>query len=163
MRARAVALALLTIIVGWSCSNQPSGSAGLSDVDRSAITQARDATVAALNRGDLDHLYDTFSQDHVTAPPNGPSLRVGEPLRSWHKSLFDQNTVHTTFSPPDLVGAGDVAVDRYDYTMTVTPKAGGTPIADRGKGIWTWRRQGDGSWKLAYAIWNSDLPLQPAK
>lgn len=162
MRARAAAVTLVIAVAGWSCASQAPAKPGLSDADKASISQARDAFIAAFNRGDVDHLYDSFSKDHVTAPPNGPALRGAE-LRSWHKNMLDQNTAKSTFGPPDLVGAGDVAIDRYDYTLTVTPKAGGTPIADRGKGIWIWRRAGDGSWQLSYAIWNSDIPMQPAK
>ena len=33
------------------------------------------------------------------------------------------------------------------------------PIPDHGKYIEIWRRQSDGSWKVALDIFNSDLPL----
>ena len=32
------------------------------------------------------------------------------------------------------------------------------PAADDGKYIEIWKRQADGSWKIAYDIFNSDLP-----
>ncbi len=38
------------------------------------------------------------------------------------------------------------------------PKRGGRPVHDEGKGIWIWRRQAEGAWKVTRAIWNSDLP-----
>jgi len=49
----------------------------------------------------------------------------------------------------------DWALDRFDWTMDVTPLAGGTINHDNGKCVWIWRRAG-GSWKIARAIWNSD-------
>lgn len=162
MRARVAALTLGILVAGWSCTSQAPATVGLSDADKASINQARDAFMTAFNGGDLEHLYDSFSQDHVTAPPNGPAMSGAE-LRNWHRVMLDQNTVQGTFGPADLVGAGDLAIDRYDYSLTVTPKAGGTPIVDRGKGLWIWRRAGDGSWKLSYAIWNSDLPVSSAQ
>src|SRR5438552_66168 len=163
MRHRGVLLALVAVVGSWSCDKEAPVAPGLSRADKASITQARDSIVAALNRGDINRLYNRFSKDHVTAPPNGPALPVGDKLRGWHQALFDQGSTHIVATPPDLVGAGDVAVDRYDFTLSMQPKTGGKAIEDRGKAVWIWRRQGDGSWKLAYAIWNSDLPAQPAK
>jgi ketosteroid isomerase-like protein len=47
-------------------------------------------------------------------------------------------------------------------SLTLTPKAGGNTIEDRGNCIWLWRRQGDGSWKVARAMWNSPQPMPAA-
>ena len=73
--------------------------------------------------------------------------------------MFDAGVLHVTFTPADLVGSGDIAVDRYGDTLSLQPKAGGTANEDRGKGLWIWRRQANGAWKRSYAIWNSDLPV----
>jgi ketosteroid isomerase-like protein len=42
--------------------------------------------------------------------------------------------------------------------MTVTPP-GAAPFEDRGKYLTICRKQADGSWKVARAMFNSDLPL----
>jgi ketosteroid isomerase-like protein len=39
---------------------------------------------------------------------------------------------------------------------------GGEPQKDSGKFIEVWRRQGDGSWKIADDIFNSSLPAPTA-
>src|SRR6185295_15838251 len=49
------------------------------------------------------------------------------------------------------------AVDQHRWALDSTPKRGGKTVHDEGKGVWIWRRQADGSWKIARAIWNSDL------
>jgi len=41
----------------------------------------------------------------------------------------------------------------------VWPLEGGPVVQDRGKGLHVYRRQPDGSWKLAQDIWNSDNPV----
>jgi len=33
------------------------------------------------------------------------------------------------------------------------------PINDSGKAIEVWKKKPDGHWRMAAAIWNSDLPL----
>ena len=58
----------------------------------------------------------------------------------------------------EIQGQGDMAYDRGTYSMAVTP-AGAAPIEDHGKYLTIWRKQADGSWKVARAIFNSDLPL----
>jgi len=54
--------------------------------------------------------------------------------------------------------AGDVAIERVEYTASAWPAEGGPPVQDVGKGVHVYRRQTDGSWKLAQDIWNSDNP-----
>jgi len=36
---------------------------------------------------------------------------------------------------------------------------GGKEVKDTGNSIWIMQRQPNGSWKIARAIWNSDVPL----
>ena len=53
---------------------------------------------------------------------------------------------------------GDVAVDRHRWVLDSLTKRDGRPVHDEGKGLWIWRRQVDGGWKIVRSIWNSDLP-----
>ena len=50
----------------------------------------------------------------------------------------------------------DWAYERFSFSRTMTPTGGGEPTTARGKGIHVYRRQSDGSWKLARDLWNSD-------
>ena len=40
--------------------------------------------------------------------------------------------------------------------MIVTPRAGGEAVTETFKGIHVYRRQADGSWKIAQDAWNMD-------
>jgi ketosteroid isomerase-like protein len=60
--------------------------------------------------------------------------------------------------PDGIEVTGDLAVDRHRWVLDSMPKRGGRPVHDEGKGVWFWRRQTDGNWKIARSIWNSDLP-----
>jgi ketosteroid isomerase-like protein len=64
-----------------------------------------------------------------------------------------------TFIPQEIQIGGDWAIDRFTWSTDTTPVGGGTSSNDKGKCIWIWRRQRDGSWKVARAIWNSDNPV----
>ncbi len=163
MSAQRFSLTLLGSMLALACAKSPPPSGALSDADRSAIALSRDSLLATLNRGDIGTHFAWLSADHVTAPPNEPALPVGDRLRAWHQKVLDQGSVRLTVSPPDLTGAGNLAVDRWQYTFSVQPKAGGAAAEDRGKGVWIWRREADGTWKLAYSLWNSDIPTPTIK
>jgi len=45
-----------------------------------------------------------------------------------------------------------------EFILKLTPVAGGAVTEYVGKGMHIYRRQGDGSWKIAEDIWNSDKP-----
>jgi ketosteroid isomerase-like protein len=64
---------------------------------------------------------------------------------------------HFAVTPDELHVAGDLAIDQFGWAVDSTPRAGGSPIHDEGQCIWVWRRQRDGAWRVARAIWNSDL------
>ncbi len=60
------------------------------------------------------------------------------------------------YTGSDVTVAGDWAIERYVGTVMMTPKAGGETITETIKGIHIYRRQPDGSWRIAQDIWNSN-------
>jgi ketosteroid isomerase-like protein len=68
-------------------------------------------------------------------------------------------TTHLTMFSDELVGSGDWALDRFSYTIAITPRAGGAAIQDSGSCFWIWQRDSRGAWRLARAIWNSANPV----
>ena len=57
----------------------------------------------------------------------------------------------------ELVIAGDWAFDRCVFAGTVTNKATGESRDIKNGNIHIYKRQPDGSWKIAWDIWNSDI------
>ena len=56
---------------------------------------------------------------------------------------------------------GDLGYTVGTYVLTLhDPK--GEPVTDRGKYVTVWKKQADGSWKVAADIFNSDLPAAGA-
>jgi ketosteroid isomerase-like protein len=91
-------------------------------------------------------------------PPDEPAFVGKDALRSWAENIYKQFTVQGKYMSPDIVVAGDWAFEHWAYTLTMTPLAGSDPIQEVGKGIHIYRRQSDGSWKIAQDIWNTDSP-----
>lgn len=58
------------------------------------------------------------------------------------------------YDDSELELAGDWAFERLAYAMTLTPVDGGEATTMSGTGFHVYERQADGSWKIAYDIWN---------
>ena len=127
--------------------------------DMAAISKAGEALIEALENDNLSGILDGLAEDHITMAPNEPLLANEATLRSWHQSRIDAYTFNSTFSTEDIKIKGDIAVERWSSNYTLTARTGDEVIEGEFKGLWMWMRQADGSWKLTWSIWNSDLPV----
>ena len=91
------------------------------------------------------------------APGRAAIRGIDAQLQFWHEGFAAARSVLFVL-PDDLEIIGDIAVDRHRWVLDSLAKRDGRPSHDEGKGIWIWRRQADGGWKVVRSIWNSDLP-----
>lgn len=125
--------------------------------DREVIEQRRAEFIAAFNREDVATMEQYASSDTINMGPNRPAIRGLEAQRAlWSEGFVAAKSLFFIF-PEELEIMGDLAIDRHRWVLDSMPRRGGRPVHDEGKGIWIWRRQADGSWRVARAIWNSDL------
>lgn len=129
---------------------------------RSRIEETNAQFMAAVNRGDTSTVATLYTEDAVVLPPNGETVRG----RAGAKALFDgmiqlMGVPTLTLSTGEVTELGDTAYEVGAYTMKLQP-SGADVVNDSGKYVVIWKRQGDGSWKLAVDIWNSDLPMPTA-
>lgn len=132
----------------------------LSVADTTAITRARERWLAALHAEDTEGLTAPLTTDSVVFPPHEPPLKGHAATRAWHQARIDQFATRLTISPEELIGAGEWAIDRFAYTIALTPRTGGPAIEDEGNCLWVWHRDGAGQWRVARGIWNSSRPLE---
>ncbi len=131
--------------------------------DQAALGNVAEQYSAACGTGDAVALTALFTDDAVWMPPNQPAKVGKEVIEEQYRALFDQLTCELELNQEEIAVAGDWAFDRTTYTVTLSPKTEGEPVKDRGKYINIYRRQPDGSWKIATHIWNSDLPAGGAE
>src|SRR5215471_3596473 len=130
---------------------------GLVVNDREIIELRRAEYVAAFNREDIAAMSEYATGDTVGMAPNRPSIRGLDAHRQmWGEGFAAAKSLFYVY-PDELEVLGDVAIDQHRWALDSMPKRGGRPVHDEGKGVWIWRRQTDGSWRVARAIWNSDL------
>lgn len=120
--------------------------------------QVRAASAAwddAFNAGDLLRLMALYAEESVDMPPNLPALEGKTAIESDLQYILDEFTAHHQTSIIDIKIGGDLAIERANYAMTLTPKAGGEPMTEVGKHIVVRQKSGD-EWKVVWEIWNSD-------
>jgi ketosteroid isomerase-like protein len=121
----------------------------LSDVEWLKAAQAKD----------VERWLSYYAEDVVVMPPNEPSL-VGREANRPRVSEWVANpgfAIHWQTTRLDVSRAGDMAYSLCTYELMFNdPK--GKPVTDRGKLVDVWKKQPDGTWKLAVGIWNSDQP-----
>ena len=125
--------------------------------DSDAIAARRTAFLDAFNDTDIEMMSALLTDDHVGMPPNHPPLVGLHASQDFWRQDFAQAASVFKATPLSLDVAGDTAIDRFSWTMDVTPHSGGPTAHDQGPCVWIWRRESDGEWRLAQAIWNSDL------
>jgi uncharacterized protein (TIGR02246 family) len=129
------------------------------EADLEAIHTVREAHVASLNAGDADTWVSLFSDDGVQMPPNAPANVGRDLIGPWSRAFLGVFRSAFALSVEEVRMAGDWAFERGTYRITLTPKAGGEAIQDRGKYITIYQRQPGGAWRIARDIWNTDNPL----
>ncbi|MHC4518956.1 MAG: YybH family protein [Planctomycetota bacterium] len=129
------------------------------EADIAAIEEHMDLYALGMTTGDLDLWMSLYTEDTVKMAPDAPAVFGKEALRASMEPLFEA----FTFEDMDIFDveiqlAGDYAFARCNFTATMIPKAGGEPAYIDGKDVSIMQRQPDGSWKLHWDCWNSNVP-----
>jgi ketosteroid isomerase-like protein len=124
--------------------------------DVAALNRLQSQVDSAIIARDTERYLTFLTEDAVLMPPNGPAVSGKEAIRSWNQAMSRQFQIRDYASHDnELVIAGKWAFRRASVDWTLVPAEGGRPIRDRGKYIILYRRQADGSWRVARDIWNS--------
>ena len=147
---------LSLVLLLASCTTEAGPT--FTEADLAAIETATDEAMAINATGDhtayVDHYY---APDAVVMPPNSEVVRGREALIAFNENFPPYEDLR--FTHVEVDGAGDIAYVYGTYLMVMAAPEGEEPAQDRGKYIEIWRRQPDGSWKVALDIFNSDLPI----
>lgn len=157
MRKKACILAVACLGL-WLASCAAEAGPTFTDADRAAIEAAtEEAMTINATRDHQAYVNHYYTADAIVLPPNGEAIRGREALLAFNESFPPYEELQ--FSHVEMDGAGDMAYVYGTYTMIMAAAEGEDPVEDHGKYIEIWKRQADGSWKVALDIFNSDLPL----
>lgn len=129
------------------------------ETDITAIKEMINQYEATINTGDFDLWISLWADDGIQMPPGAPARIGKEQIREAMKPSFDQMILDIAItSIEDAEVYGDLGLTHCNYTLAVTPKAGGETIiaVPDGKALTLYERQTDGSWKIVYDCFNSN-------
>jgi uncharacterized protein (TIGR02246 family) len=160
-------LLLLAAAVCSSCTSPPPAVPPQNSALEAAIREVRAATAAraaALEQGDLEAWLDHYVDDAVWLPSHSEEV-VGKPLGRARLQLFAANyQIHEEQQAEEhSLLAPDVLLERGNYAVETTPRAGGPSQFDGGTYLTLWRKSSPGRWRIAYQMWTSRRPLDPSQ
>jgi ketosteroid isomerase-like protein len=126
------------------------------DSEASAVARATAALLNAVNGSDIAGVLVVWSDEGILMPPHHPAVHGRVEIERYFERIFRKSRFRFSFTSSHIEVCGGIAFERVDYTVSVYPESG-PQTRDAGKGLHVYRRQPDGSWKLALDIWNSDI------
>lgn len=153
-----IVLVLLVLFTTLSCSKQVS-EADL-EGDKTAIKEVLSQYEAAANSGNFDLWISLWADNGVRMPPGAPTREGIVQITEEMKPAFEQFTSNIKITSVEEVRVfGDIGLTRCSYNLSVTPKEGGDKIIlePDGKALTIYERQSDGTWKIAYDCFNTNI------
>ena len=140
-------LLLAAFMLGALANSQSDGSAALRQVESEFVK-------AAADHGSQGYL--SYYADDAVEVPNGEAFLPGKAAIAKTMAFLDSPDNHLTWAP---VGAGMAASGDLGYTYGTyefsSKDKDGKPLVDKGKYATIWKKQKDGSWKVALDMGNS--------
>jgi ketosteroid isomerase-like protein len=149
---RAIATTAVLALALGACAGPR--QAEFTKADREAIQKANSDIVAAFNAKDVDAIIALYSAESLFMPPNNPSMRGHDAVRSYYKGLMEEAAT-LEMASNEITGHGPLALQSGTYVLQVN---GGKKLSrDRGKYMRVLRNTA-GIWRIEKTIWSSDLP-----
>ena len=121
-----------------------------------AVEAAADAYLAAMRAGDWALVARSFADDAVRIPPHEEPHRGRDAIEAWLGGIEELSSYELTRDR--IEGADGLAYVRGRYAITLRPVGAPGPVSDEGDFLEVWRREPDGAWRVAEAIWNTRQP-----
>jgi uncharacterized protein (TIGR02246 family) len=128
--------------------------------DIAAIEEVLNQYAVAVNTGDFELWLSLHADDVVKMGPDAPAIFGREALRANKEAAWANFILEMGLYPEQAQVSGDLGFARGNYTLSITPKAGGETIitVPDGKYSTICKRQADGSWKIYIDCYNSNVP-----
>jgi ketosteroid isomerase-like protein len=121
---------------------------------RSDADRLNDTMVAGLAQGDAGVVASVYGPDARLLPP-GMDVQTDADIERYWQGAIDAGVRHARIETVSYEEHDDgLAVEEGRWELRASA---GTPIVDAGKFLIVHKRQGDGSWKYAFDMFNSSL------
>lgn len=104
-----------------------------------------------------------LEEDGSMLGSNAPIATGREAITKMFSGFFALPNLDITWQADkaDVARSGELGYTSGTYRMTFSDPSGKT-VSDKGKYVTVWKKQKDGSWKVALDIFNTDLPVAGA-
>ena len=143
---KTLAIAPFILLVA-ACGQNTGSSNGAGFEPRSAEFEA------GFDSGDAEAVVALYADDARLMAPNAATTIGLDSVRATFGAMIDAGLA-VDLEPIETQSAGDIAYVVGKYKLMA-----GEDTVDEGKYMETWRRGGDGEWKMTNDIWNSDRPV----
>jgi uncharacterized protein (TIGR02246 family) len=130
------------------------GGEDAADEARAEIERLGRQWEEAANTGQVERLIEVYAPDAVILPPGGPTIEGSETIRELFRQEFERFDTRIAFTTQEIEIEGDMAYRRGRYVWRGTPRGSGQTIETTNKFLEIWRRQPDGTWRIAVDMWN---------
>ncbi len=140
-------LLLAAFMLGAFANPQSDGTAALVKIESEFMR-------AAADHGSQGYM--SYYADDAVEVPNGHAFLKGKAEIAKTMGFLDSPDNHLTWAPvgAGISGAGDLGYTFGTYEFSSKDKDG-KPVVDHGKYTTIWKKQKDGSWKVALDMGNS--------
>jgi len=158
LEVRSVVVSLVVAVVLLSlggCASAPTVNIA---AEGKAIRAAEADFAQAAGAKSLEKALSFYAEDAVMLNPN-EAIAVGKTAirASWTRMLAMPDMALTwAVDKVEVAKSGDLAYDYGSYSMSYSGPSG-QKVSDRGKYATIWKKQADGSWKVALDMVNTDL------
>jgi uncharacterized protein (TIGR02246 family) len=156
----AMALVLVSVMLS-ACTGRKEGASA----DMEAINALHQRDMEASRKWDVDTLASLWSDDIVTLSQGEPPMIGKEANRASMLRLKEESRdlqiADYILSFNEVKIVGDWAFEWGSYSGTVKPVAKGDAIRTTGKVMRVLKKDSDGTWKVARAMYDSDDNMGP--
>jgi ketosteroid isomerase-like protein len=159
-----LAIPIVLLGFGVACTQAPPPAPPDTRAADAATLRDRDTQWSKVTANkDVEGFVGFVADDAMVFPSNAPMVSGKEAIRKWVTELTASPGFAVEWKPSkaEAAGSSDLGYSIGTYEMTVND-AKGKPMTDRGKYVTVWKKQADGTWKVAADIFNSDLPATGA-
>ena len=149
-------LPLSTVLLAVGCAPPPVDR----EAELAALRQAATAYHEAATAKDAARVVALYDEGAVMVPPNADMVEGPQEVRGYRFGFITTPGVELRF---EIVHAEVSASGDMGWTLAIVEitihRPDGPPGSDRVRDFHVWKKQADGSWKVAVDIWSSGLPV----
>ena len=124
------------------------------------LLQADVAFAKTVGVENKDAFFGTFLSDAALLAPQQPIAEGAGAVGAVFQGMFGLPGFGLTWQPTraEVASSGDMGYTIGTYELKFDGQDG-TPVVDSGKYMTVWKKQADGSWKVAVDMFNTSLPM----